>query len=64
MSNARLLSILVASVAWGYLYNVLLPDEVVARPIDRKLTRCMVYLPDMSEGRFKRWCLKQSERMP
>jgi hypothetical protein len=30
----------------------------------RKLQRCMVYLPAMRDVKLKRWCLKQSERMP
>lgn len=31
---------------------------------DHKLIRCMVYLPAMRDVRLRRWCLKQSERMP
>jgi hypothetical protein len=36
---------------------------VVHKPVAR-LEHCMVYLPDMPDSKFKRWCLKQSERMP
>lgn len=31
---------------------------------DAKLQRCMVYLPAMKDAKLRRWCLKQSERMP
>lgn len=31
---------------------------------DRAQIRCMVELPQMKDGRLKRWCLKQSEKMP
>lgn len=31
---------------------------------DRRLVRCMAYLPAMHDARLRRWCLKQSERMP
>lgn len=31
---------------------------------DAKLTRCFVYLPDMKDKTLRKWCLKQSERMP
>jgi hypothetical protein len=29
-----------------------------------QIARCMVYLPAMRDVELKRWCLKQSERMP
>lgn len=35
-----------------------------AKPIERKLQRCMVYLPDMKDAKLRRWCLAQSRRMP
>lgn len=31
---------------------------------DKALQRCYVFLPDMRSERTKKWCLKQSERMP
>lgn len=31
---------------------------------DRRLARCMVYLPAVRDVRLRRWCLKQSEWMP
>lgn len=34
------------------------------RQRDRMQMRCMVDLTQMPDGKFKRWCLKQSERMP
>lgn len=39
---------------------------VLVRPVahNTKLVRCMTYLPNMKDSELKRWCLKQSERMP
>jgi hypothetical protein len=31
---------------------------------DRAQRRCMVHLPDVQDASLRRWCLKQSERMP
>lgn len=31
---------------------------------DRAQMRCMVDLTQMTDAKLKRWCLKQSERMP
>jgi hypothetical protein len=33
-------------------------------PPRQELARCFVYLPAMRDVRLRRWCLKQSERMP
>lgn len=31
---------------------------------DREMIRCMVDLTQMTDAKLKRWCLKQSEKMP
>ena len=55
-------------VAWLFVVFVLsIPVYAAVTPIvahQRKLQRCMVYLPAMHDARLRRWCLKQSERMP
>ena len=38
--------------------------QAFGKPLDRRLERCMVYLPDMPDAKLRRWCLAQSKRMP
>lgn len=35
-----------------------------ARPSDKALSRCFVYLPAMRDAKLRRWCLAQSRKLP
>lgn len=53
--------------AWGMLLAASIATPLTAKSspaYDRKLQRCMVYIPTIKDTKLREWCLKQSERMP
>lgn len=52
------------AVAGAILGTLLMQTLAHGASPPRKLERCMVYLPAMKDAKLRRWCLKQSERMP
>lgn len=53
--------------AWGMLLAVSIATPLTAKSspaYDRKLQRCMVYIPTIKDTKLREWCLKQSERVP
>ena len=62
-SQALVVQIIAVSVVIG----VTAASPAQANPrkqSDRAQRHCMVNLPDVQDASLRRWCLKQSERMP
>jgi hypothetical protein len=55
---------LIIAIVGLQLFACWLADLVNAKPRDRRIERCMVYLPAVRDAGLRRWCLVQQRRMP